>query len=343
MLIREKKINSFANLFLTKLGMNKEDSKLVSKLLVKSDMSKHFSHGVIRLVQYYNMVKKKIYKTKIKPKIKIKGKFMVIDGQRSFGQVTMNYTCKKIRDLGNDIQIVSVSNCGHIGRLSDYAEFLSNCGFVNLIFCNGGGPNTSIYPSTERIVGTNPFSFGVQINKKKNLIVDFATSLLAEGKINLAKLNKEKIIVKPIISRKGDYTNNPEELYSGGSLRTFGGIKGSAFCLVNEILGGLLLSSNNPINKNYLDGNSCLIICIKKKLFNYNNSFTKQFLKVENKIKKSKKIKLAKKNKSYLPGELEVQNFLNSKKKGIIYNNSIVKKLNLLAKDKLKISQKDLL
>ena len=51
MLIKEKKINIFANSFLTKLGMNKKDSKLVSKLLVRSDMSKHFSHGVIRLVR----------------------------------------------------------------------------------------------------------------------------------------------------------------------------------------------------------------------------------------------------------------------------------------------------
>ena len=61
MLIKEKKISNFSNLFLTKLGMNRKDSKLVSKLLVKSDMSQHFSHGVIRLVQYYNMVKNKIY------------------------------------------------------------------------------------------------------------------------------------------------------------------------------------------------------------------------------------------------------------------------------------------
>lgn len=343
MLIKEKKINIFANSFLTKLGMNKKDSKLVSKLLVRSDMSKHFSHGVIRLVQYYNMVRKKIYKTKVKPTTKIKGKFMVIDGRRSFGQVTMNYACKNIKNLNNDIQIVSVSNCGHIGRLSDYAEFLTRSGYVNLIFCNGGGPNTSIYPSAERIVGTNPFSFGIKINKKKNLIVDFATSLLAEGKINLARLNKEKIKVKPIISKKGIYTNNPLELYSGGSLRTFGGIKGSAFCLVNEILGGLLLSSNNPINKNYLDGNSCLIICIKRRLFNFNDTFSSQFLKIEKKIKKSKKVKLAQSDNAYLPGELEEKNFLDSKKKGIFYNKAIVTKLNSLAKEKLKISQKYLL
>ncbi len=188
MLIKEKKISNFSNLFLTKLGMNRKDSKLVSKLLVKSDMSQHFSHGVIRLVQYYNMVKNKIYRIKGEPKIKIKGKFMVIDGQRSFGQITMNHACQKIKELRNDIQIVSVSNCGHIGRLSDYAEFLSKSGYVNLIFCNGGGPNTSIYPSAERIVGTNPFSFGIQINKKKNFNYRFCNIFASRRKNKYSKV-----------------------------------------------------------------------------------------------------------------------------------------------------------
>ncbi len=86
-----------------------------------------------------------------------------------------------------------------------------------------------------------------------------------------------------------------------------------------------------------------MIICIKKKLFNYNNSFTKQFLKIETKIKKSRKIKILNNKKTYLPGEIELKNFLNSKKKGIIYNNSIVKKLNFFAKNKLNIPQKNLL
>ena len=82
-------------------------------------------------------------------------------------------------------------NSGHIGRLSDYIEILCNNGYVTLIFCNGGGPNTSIFPSKERLVGTNPFAFGLKINKKNDFIVDFATSMMAEGKINIARLEKK--------------------------------------------------------------------------------------------------------------------------------------------------------
>ena len=140
------------------------------------------------------------------------------------------------------------------------------------------------------MVGTNPFSAGIPIGYKRDFIVDFATSMLAEGKINLARLNKKRLTNKPIINQKGIFSNNAAELYSGGSLATFGGIKGSAFCLLNEILGGQMISNNNPTDKNYLDGNNCLIITIKKKLFNYNKSFKKQFLNIEKKIKIQKKL-----------------------------------------------------
>ena len=85
--------------------------------------------------------------------------------------------------------------------------------------------------------------------QKKNFIVDFSTSKLAEGKINLAVLNKQKLFGNPIVSKKGKLSNDPNKLYDGGALIPFGEIKGSAFLLVNEIIGGLLFSPNNPFKK----------------------------------------------------------------------------------------------
>jgi uncharacterized oxidoreductase len=281
------------------------------------------------------MVKKGVYKIDKFPKIKKKaGNFLHIDGNRSFGQIAMDFACKSIIRYNKSIVVTSVINVGHIGRLSDYSESLSKKGYVALIFCNGGGPNTSIYPSSERIVGTNPFSFSTPINKKKNFVVDFATSKLAEGKINIAKLNKEKIYGNPIISKDGKISNNPTDLYNGGSLSAFGEIKGSAFSLVNEILGGILISDNNPINNNYKDGNNCLIIAIKKNLFNFNKTFLNQFNKIEKKIKSSKKVKSLKDKKAYLPGEIEKEYYKISKSKGINYNKNSIKKLNDFAKEK---------
>ena len=57
-----------------------------------------------------------------------------MDGNRAFGQVSMHFACEKIKKINKEIQVTSVINTGHIGRLSDYSENLSKAGFINLIF-----------------------------------------------------------------------------------------------------------------------------------------------------------------------------------------------------------------
>ena len=72
MLIKKKNILKFSINFLKKTGLNRADSELISNQLVRSDMCNHFSHGVNRLLQYFNGAKKKnlqdISKTKTRDK-----------------------------------------------------------------------------------------------------------------------------------------------------------------------------------------------------------------------------------------------------------------------------------
>ena len=338
MFIEKNKILKFTKFILNKIGLNSNDASLIAAMLVKADMCKHFSHGTIRLIQYYNKVKSGVYSTKNKPLIKYRNNFTYVDGNRSFGQIAMKFACKSIIRDNKNIQATSVINSGHVGRLSDYVEELSNKGFVALIFCNGGGPNTSIFPIRESIIGTNPFAFGLKVKKNKNFIVDFATSLLAEGKINIAKIEKKEILSKPIITKSCKLSNKYSDLYNGGSLRPFGDIKGSAFCLVNELLGGHLISKNNPLNKNYLDGNNCFIISMKRKFFGNISNFESQFNRINKLIKNGKKIEGVT-ERSFLPGEKEIFNFKKNRNK-IFYNKKLIINLNSFAKEKFNIPRK---
>ena len=72
MLIKPNKVFNFAKSCLKKLNLDEKKSSRIAELLVKSDMSNHFSHGVIRLIQYHNMVKDKIYKPSNDPSAKKK-------------------------------------------------------------------------------------------------------------------------------------------------------------------------------------------------------------------------------------------------------------------------------
>ena len=70
MLIKKKYIK-ILNKFFKKTGLNRADSELISNQLIRSDMCNHFSHGVNRLLQYFNGAKKNlqdISKTKTRDK-----------------------------------------------------------------------------------------------------------------------------------------------------------------------------------------------------------------------------------------------------------------------------------
>ena len=97
MIIKEKKALQFTIKCLIKIGLKKNDAEHVSKLLVKADMSNHFSHGILRIIQYFHMTKKKIYSTIKKPKIINNGSYLAINGNRSFGQIAMKFACQNIK------------------------------------------------------------------------------------------------------------------------------------------------------------------------------------------------------------------------------------------------------
>ena len=334
--IKEKDIKKFITLFLEKLNVERKDSKIISNHLVNADMSGHFSHGVNRIFQYEKAIKKKIISVNAKIKILRQDNFVKVDGGFNFGQLVMNKVCNYIK-VKKNINFISITNSGHIGRLSDYLEKLSSKGYVSLFFVSGGGPNVAPFPIRNRLIGTNPFAFSIPIDKKNIFVVDFSSSTIAEGKINIAMKYKKKLTEFAIINNLGNYSKNPKDLYNGGAITPFGGHKGSAFSLVVEILSGLLISNNVSFKKKYRDANNCFLIIFKKKILANNLQFKNQINLFLKKIKLGKKIKNYKK-KIYFPGELEKEKYIKSKKSGINYNNKLIKNLLNLARDKYNLN-----
>ncbi len=85
------------------------------------------------------------------------------------------------------------------------------------------------------------------------LILDFATALVAEGKVLVASNGGKKVPDNAMIERDGSMNGNPATLYGPidgtslrnpqngkGAIRTFGEHKGSGLAFMCEILGGAL-------------------------------------------------------------------------------------------------------
>ena len=264
MIVQKNKILKFTRKYLKKLNLPKEDIIIISNLLVKADCAGHFSHGINRLIQYDKAIESGIININKCIEFEYKNNFLYINANHYFGQVAMHDACKKIIKKNLDLTVSSISNSAHIGRLSDYVEILANNGYVSILMSSGGGPNVAPFPVRKRLVGTNPIAIGIPISKNKNFILDFSTSSIAEGKINIHKQKKQDLPFDAIIDKLGHLTNKTHSFYDYGSIIPMGSHKGSGLNLAIELISGYLLSDNISLKKNYVDGNNSFLICFKK-------------------------------------------------------------------------------
>jgi uncharacterized oxidoreductase len=91
---------------------------------------------------------------------------------------------------------------------------------------------------------TNPIAVGIP-NGPEPLIVDFCTSVTAEGKVRVKRIAGQQCPDGWLLDSRGRPTNDPEKLYADppGTIRPMGGdqpYKGFGLALVVEILAGAL-------------------------------------------------------------------------------------------------------
>jgi hydroxycarboxylate dehydrogenase B len=100
----------------------------------------------------------------------------------------------------------------------------------------GGGPFAATpFGGVGKVLSTNPIAFGVP-RRGAPLVLDFATTAVAEGKIRVARAKGVPVPEGYIVDREGRPTTTPDDFYEGGMLLPFGGHKGFALAMVVEML-----------------------------------------------------------------------------------------------------------
>lgn len=84
------------------------------------------------------------------------------------------------------------------------------------MWCNAE-PTVAAFGGRERTLGTNPFAAGIP-KSGKPIVIDFATASVAEGKLRVARSQKEQIKVGLILDKHGNSSTNPHDFYEGGVL-----------------------------------------------------------------------------------------------------------------------------
>ncbi len=233
------------------VGVGPVDAATVAKNLVGANLRGHDSHGVMRVPQYVGFLEDGHYRRDVDLKLEWETPALAVcDGQGGLGQVQahrlLDLLLPKVRTLG--IAAGSIRECGHIGRLGEYAERVAaeSCVLIATVNNNGSGARVAPPGGLEPRISTNPLCAGVPTdNPEAPVILDFGTSVAAEGKVRIHHVNRTAVPEGWLLDHEGNPTTNPDVLYQNplGSILPVGGAqgyKGFGLGLVLDMLvGGL--------------------------------------------------------------------------------------------------------
>jgi uncharacterized oxidoreductase len=230
-------------------GCGTDEAATVARRLVDSNLVGHDSHGVLRVARYIEWMRDGTLRPNTAPTVVFESDTIaIIDGNRGFGQVIGEFATAlgiaKAREAG--IAMIGLRNCGHLGRVGDWADMAAAAGLVSLHFLNtSGAQRVAPYGGRDRRLSTNPISIGVPVAGADPVILDVTTSTVAEGKLMVAMNKGEQVPEGWIIDKEGAPTTDPKDFYDGGALLTVGAHKGSGLSMVTDLLAGAVSSGRS--------------------------------------------------------------------------------------------------
>jgi LDH2 family malate/lactate/ureidoglycolate dehydrogenase len=259
-------LSVFARRILEGLGTPAAAAAAVAESLVASDLAGHDPHGVRRLLPYSEFVRAGQVDPAAEPSLaEPSGATAVVDGNRCFGQLAATLATDTVARLAREhgAAAVAVRRSGHVGRLGEYTGALAEGDLVGLAVCNSD-PTVAPHGGRERRLGTNPLSLAVpRAAGEPPIVLDWATSAVAEGKLQMSLARGEQAPAGAIVDADGRPSTEPSDFYEGGALLPFGAHKGYALSVLIELLGGLLSGAGISSLPGYDETNGMLVVALE--------------------------------------------------------------------------------
>src|SRR3954447_26003228 len=259
-----------------------EEARRIATYLTTANLTGHDSHGVIRVPVYIRWKKMgSVVPDQTAEVLVDTPSLAVVDGKFGYGQTVAPQAVKigiqKCKASG--LAAVALRNAGHIGRVGDWAEMAAAEGLVSIHFVNAAGSLlVAPYGGVQKRLSTAPYCVGIPRFGQDPIVLDFATSIVAEGKVLVASRGGKKLPKGALIDFDGALSEDPAVLYGPytadgardysqgtGAIRAFGEHKGSGLALMCELLGGAL-TGNGATSADRKFANGMFAIYVDPKL-----------------------------------------------------------------------------
>jgi uncharacterized oxidoreductase len=259
-LIAAPELRVFAERLLKAGGALENEAAVVAESLVEANLRGYESHGVMRLPQYIEAVKTGEIRPGATLSIVHETPAMLVgDGGWGFGQVLARDMTDRLIEKAKAVGVGcgTLRHSSHIGRLGEYAERAAAAGMVSFVLANthGGAQRVAPVGGVRPRLGTNPLCMGSPGGADGPFVLDFGTSVTAEGKVRVAKIAGKPVPEGWLLDPDGNPTTDPSVLYSEppGTILPMGGTqayKGFGLAFLIELfcsgLAGAPCASEKP-------------------------------------------------------------------------------------------------
>lgn len=237
-----------------KFGFTEEQSKIITDVLLLSDLYGIESHGMQRLVRYHKGIEKGLIKVDAKPEVVFETPVSaVIEGNDGMGQLISHYATniaiEKAKKTG--IAVVTVRNSNHFGIAGYYAKMACDAGLIGMAFTNS---EAIMVPTFGRLamLGSNPIAVAMPA-EPYDFFFDASTTVVTRGKLEI--YNK---LGKPLpdgwaLDSKGKPSSDAADVLKnivakngggimplGGSTEQLGSHKGYGYGMLCEIFTSII-------------------------------------------------------------------------------------------------------
>ncbi|MBE6564999.1 MAG: Ldh family oxidoreductase [Ruminococcaceae bacterium] len=250
-------LNKFCIDAFGRFGFSAEESKIITDVLLLSDLYGIESHGTQRIARYHkNIVDGEILIDRKPEIVKESPVSAVIDGHDGMGQVighfAMELAIRKAKESG--IGMVVARNSNHYGIAGYYAKMACDQGLIGISMTNTAPLMVPTFGSRS-MLGTNPMAVSMPADPYP-FFFDVATTVVTRGKVEVYNKLEKPMPEGWAIDSTGKVSSDASRVISdlkaktggilplGGATEKMGSHKGYGFGMIVELFTGIIGLSN---------------------------------------------------------------------------------------------------
>jgi len=229
-LIKTEMVREFSENVFQSYGFNKNESKTITDVILRADLYGIESHGVQRLIRYFNELSTGMADVKAKPEIVHETAISaVIDAHKSMGQLAgvrgMELAIKKAKASG--CGMVTVRNSNHYGIAGYYSGMALEHDLLGVSVTNSEAISVPTFGS-KAMIGSNPIAISVPADPVP-FSFDAATTVVPRGKLEVYNKNGKPLPEQWALDAVGHPGTNASEILNniihklGGGIAPLGG------------------------------------------------------------------------------------------------------------------------